>query len=227
MAAEVSVSSRMATLGSRLSAVRSGVIAAREKAAASAAACEATGDALERIQRSKDAADTRTELHRAAVDLLSTVEVDTISVVLGQISALVTAGLVTTFGQGYSFRVENRILRGVSSLDMFVVHTSSDGAEVEREALDSHGGGLSQVVSFLLRVVIVALGGGRRTLILDEPFGHLSSRYLPRLAEFVRQLCERHDIQIIMVSHEAEMAEVATHAYRLCRDENGVEALPV
>ncbi len=134
-----------------------------------------------------------------------------------KVEGLVTAGLQTIFGGGYSFSVEVKTLRGQAAMEFTV---SRDG--VVRDPMDSHGGGLVNIVSMVLRLVIVALTPGlSRTVVLDEPFAHLSQGYIEGVSRFIREIVDSTGIQLLIVSHEAEIAEVADKAYRLF-EEDGV-----
>ncbi len=128
-----------------------------------------------------------------------------------KVEGLVTAGLQTIFGSGYFFAVEVKTLRGQAAMEFTV---RKDG--VISDPMDSHGGGLVNIVSMVLRLVIVALTPGLgRTVVLDEPFAHLSQGYIEGVSKFIRGIVDSTGIQLIIVSHEAEIAEVADQAYRL------------
>lgn len=46
----------------------------------------------------------------------------------------------------------------------------------------------------------------RKLLVLDEPFRHLSSSYRPRVRAMLEALAEEFSVQIVMVTHAAELA---------------------
>ena len=128
-----------------------------------------------------------------------------------KVEALVSRGLQTIFGGDYHFRIEMRVLRKQAAMDFTVIHD-----QVERDPMDSHGGGLVNVIAMVLRLTIVALTPGlSRTVVLDEPFAQLSDGYLEGMGRFIRELVDATDIQLVIVSHEPEIADVADKAYRL------------
>lgn len=128
-----------------------------------------------------------------------------------RVEGLVSRGLSLIFGEGYGFRVEVGNLRGQAAMTFRIVTP-----EGEFDPLQSHGGGVVNVVSFVLRVVVAALTPGlSRALVLDEPFAQLSSEFLEPMALFLRELVDASGIQLLIVSHEPEIAAVADHAYRL------------
>lgn len=134
-----------------------------------------------------------------------------------KVEGLVSRGLQTIFGSSYSFKIAMRMLRNQAAMDFTIV-----SGDTERDPMESHGGGLVNVIAMVLRLTIVALTPGlSRTVVLDEPFAQLSAGYLDGMGRFIRELVDATDIQLIIVSHEAEIAEVADQAYRLYREDGG------
>ena len=100
------------------------------------------------------------------------------------------------------------------------------GEQVKGDIRNSFGGGLSVVVATLLRIVIVMRMRDkvRPILFLDEPIKDLSpeypdqdivaSRYRDRMAEFLKILTSETNIQVVMVTHEPNYAEVSDVDYR-------------
>lgn len=130
-----------------------------------------------------------------------------------RVEGLVSRGLSVIFGEGYGFKVEVGQSRGQASMEFKVVTP-----EGERAPLESHGGGVVNVVAFVLRVVIAALTPGiSRTLILDEPFAQLSAEFLEPMGSFLRELVDATGLQLLIVSHEEEIAAVADKAYRIAK----------
>ncbi len=134
-----------------------------------------------------------------------------------KVEALVSRGLQTIFGMGYSFTIQMRMLRKQAAMEFTITREL-----VERDPMDAHGGGLVNVIALVLRLTIVALTPGlSRTVVLDEPFAQLSQGYIEGMSQFIRELVDATGIQLIIVSHETEIAEVADQAYRLFREEDG------
>jgi DNA repair exonuclease SbcCD ATPase subunit len=127
------------------------------------------------------------------------------------IEGLVTRGLQTVFGSDLSFHIVQS-LRGKQVVVDFVVRTTLiDGRTVDTDVLAARGGGLAAVVGFLLRLVVLLLSPTRQdtVLVLDEPFAHLSKEYVPAMAAFLRELCDKTAVQILLVTHQPEFADVA------------------
>jgi len=134
--------------------------------------------------------------------------------VQAKIQALVTHGLQTIFGEDIFFQINTASRGKLAASDLVIVSVKGD-ERVETPVLDARGGGVANVVGFLLRLIIVLLTpNARRTIILDETFAQLSAEYEPLLAEFLRELVDKADVQIIMVTHSTAFDEVADKSYR-------------
>ena len=77
-----------------------------------------------------------------------------------------------------------------------------DGKRVD--PMTSVSGGVLDVAAFGLRLAVVLMRGGSKTLVFDEPFRFLSRDRRELLAEVLEQLSSKHGVQIIMVTHHAE-----------------------
>lgn len=140
------------------------------------------------------------------------------------IESLVTRGLQTVFNAPeLSFHITQG-LRGKQVIVDFAVRTTwADGRVVDTDVLAARGGGMAAVVGFLLRLVLVLLSPSRQgsVLILDEPFAHLSREYVPAMAAFLRELCDKTSVQIVLVTHQPEFAEVADIRHQFSLDDQG------
>ena len=133
-----------------------------------------------------------------------------------QIEGLVTRGLQTIFSENLSFHLVSSLRGSAANIDFIVVTHLEDGSAVETPVLDGRGGGLAAIVGFLLRVVVLMLDetSGSRVLILDETFAHVSAEYEPRLAEFIKDLVDGTDLQVLMVTHSTAYSDLADKVYR-------------
>jgi DNA repair exonuclease SbcCD ATPase subunit len=132
--------------------------------------------------------------------------------VVSAIENVTSAGLSSVFGEPIALHL-TQVVRA-RRVEMDVTVSTSDG--LNTPILDARGGGLAAVTAFLLRLTILLLtNGARRLIVADEPFAHLSREYAPKMAEFLRELCERTDTQILMVSHDDSFVEEADVVVRL------------
>lgn len=127
-----------------------------------------------------------------------------------RIETLVTYGLQSVFGEGYSFHLEQAVSRGVVTYDFKL---QLDGRTTS--LVEAHGGGVLAVVGYLLRVVHTILSGSRRLLLLDETFAHVSRAHLPAVVELVRVLSDKLGFQHVVITHADEFEELADVTYKL------------
>lgn len=139
-----------------------------------------------------------------------------------QIETLVTHGLQSVFGDDelrFAIVQEMKARR----LDTrFVIRSKVEGQELETSILDARGGGVAAVAGFLLRLIMTLLRPDRtHFLLLDETFAQLSVNYEPALAEFLAELVEKTDVQLLMVTHSSAYEDVATNLYRFALGKDG------
>ncbi len=139
-----------------------------------------------------------------------------------QIEGLVTMGLQTIFEQNLSFHIIQRTGLKSAQVEFIIRSTFDDGRTVDTPLLDARGGGLVATVGFLLRLVIILLSKPKNPLlVLDETFAHVSAEYLEGIADFLKEITQKTDVQIIMITHQTELCETADKLYRFSLDKNG------
>lgn len=133
-----------------------------------------------------------------------------------QIEGLVTRGLQTIFNENLSFHLISSLKGNTANIDFVVVTHLEDGTSIETPVLDGRGGGLAAIVGFLLRVVVLMLDDTVKSpiLFLDETFAHVSAEYEPRLAEFIKELVDGTDLQVLMVTHSTAYSDLANKVYK-------------
>lgn len=131
------------------------------------------------------------------------------------IEDIVQLALDAVFPDEYEFRVVFEIKRGKTEARLCFLRNG-----VEIDPLISSGGGVSDVVAFALRLAVWSLGKTRRVIILDEPFRYLSKDLQPKAGEMLKNLSSRLKLQMIMVTHEEEMIDIADKKFvvKLVRD---------
>lgn len=131
------------------------------------------------------------------------------------IESIITRGLRSIFfDKTYSFVVNQEVKRSVPSVSFAIL---DDGMELD--VVDEVGGGIADVVSLLLRLAFMILYRPkvRQLLVLDESAKHLSSIYQPYLGKFLKQVCAELGITILMVTHQAQLAEEADQIFRISK----------
>jgi ABC-type branched-subunit amino acid transport system ATPase component len=168
------------------------------------------------------------ELHDQVTAMLTRIGEESQQVAQRQVEELVTRGLQTIFGAEYSFRLVQSVKGNQAQVDFMLV--SDYGGTVgdsygpfETPVMGARGGGMADAVGFMLRLVVLLLTPSlRRILALDEPFAHVSAEYEPRLAEFLREVCDKADVQIVLVTHSDAFSDLADTRYRFQLDATGM-----
>jgi len=124
---------------------------------------------------------------------------------------LITYILQYIFEQDYKFELEFGKRGNLQECNFKVI--SPDGVEIT-DTLDALGGGILDVLSFGLRLVLMELIKPRYEgfVCLDESFKHVSINYLPKIRALLKEINKRFDKQIILVTHQRELID-ATNNY--------------
>jgi DNA repair exonuclease SbcCD ATPase subunit len=159
-------------------------------------------------------------LDRIAV-VLSSYADERQAVVQHQIEGIVTQGLRTIFGEDLAFKVVNKMVGRRPEIDFMLVSRHGD-TELETSILDARGGGVAAVAGFLLQAVLVLLVPNQTpVLFLDEVFSQVSVDFLPAVSSFIRELVDRTDLQVVMVTHSDVFTDDADRVYRFTQS-NGL-----
>lgn len=135
------------------------------------------------------------------------------------IEVLQTEGLRSVFhDQDLRVRAEIGVVRGKVSVDLLTSHRREDGTIVKAPALDAFGGAVTTIQSVLLRLSLIFRRGLRPVLFLDETLPAIDERYIHRTATFLKALCERLDVGILVVTHNQALLDASDCAYRIRKD---------
>jgi ABC-type uncharacterized transport system YnjBCD ATPase subunit len=139
-----------------------------------------------------------------------------------QVEELVTRALQVVFGENLSFHVVQSVKANRAEVD-FVLRSTYGEQVIDTPVMEARGGGMAAVVGFVLRLVVLLLTpGARRFLALDESFAHVSASYEPRVAEFLREVADKADVQILLVTHSTAYGDLADARYRLTLGSDGI-----
>ncbi|MCK9154695.1 MAG: hypothetical protein M0P12_01125 [Paludibacteraceae bacterium] len=131
-----------------------------------------------------------------------------------KIEAVITEVLRTLYGTQYSFLINYGEKNNRSCLEIEVKKTYGD-YEVKRD-ISGHGGGISDSICIPLRALI--LKGSQDIgdiLFLDEAYKHVDSEIAENVGMFLRGLCEKMEMQIIMLSHNESILQQAERGFFL------------
>lgn len=121
-----------------------------------------------------------------------------------RIASVVSRCLAAVFEQPYVFQIIFERKRGRTEANLVF---ERGGNLVD--PMTASGGGVVDVAAFALRLscLLLAKPPLRRLLLADEPFHNLSQQYQPRVAELLMSLSKELDMQIVMVTHDAEFVQ--------------------
>jgi DNA repair exonuclease SbcCD ATPase subunit len=93
---------------------------------------------------------------------------------------------------------------------------------VEGDPINSYGGGAAVIISFVLRVAVMARMKMANLHILDESMLALSNSYVPSAAAFMRRLSEETGINILLVTHNPEFINHSHVSYEGRKEGSGI-----
>jgi len=133
-----------------------------------------------------------------------------------KIESLVTMAVRSVFDKDYRFICEFEIKRNKSEVSLMI----QEGDKEPYVPKEDQGGGLIDVVSLALRVVLWSMEKprSRNTFFLDEP-GRWTGRFVGRFGQVLKELSEKLGIQMIAVTHDPELLEVADRSWEVIRKE--------
>lgn len=133
-----------------------------------------------------------------------------------QIEILVTHCLQFVFGPDLEFVIELTETSGKADAQFYVISVVN-GEKIKTKPQDARGGGIVDVISLALRIAIIQSTNYYKDgpIILDEPAKHVSSDYIANVAQFLKQISDVFQRQVIMVTHNHYLSEIADLAYRV------------
>lgn len=160
--------------------------------------------------------DVTLQLEQETLRLLQLASAATWDATKKLVEELVTRALQSVFyDKSYKFVLKQETKRGTASVS-FVVEDQG----MELDLVDELGGGIVDVVALVLRIAFVLLyrPKTRPVLFLDEPLKHLWSGYQPYAAKFLKQVCGETGLQLLIVTHQNELASYADQVFQISKD---------
>ena len=128
---------------------------------------------------------------------------------IGKIEGMVSDGLRRVFGEGIGLVIEKKeTARGITYRILV-----RDG-ETIGDPMRFFGGGIQNVVAFLLRVILIKRFKLAPFLALDEQFSNVSPEYQPRVAQLLKTLSGL-GFTIFAVSQQPAITAGADTVYKL------------
>ena len=156
----------------------------------------------------------KAELYQKCTEVFKTWLEDSLDKNVNSISQLVTTGLRHVLGdQELSFHIRQDPQKNRLSMRFVMEEDGNEG-----DPVDSFGGGAAVIVSFVLRLAIMARIGMGTLLLLDESMAALWNGYVPSCADFMRRLSEQTGVNVLMVTHNPDFISHAHVAYEGHKD---------
>lgn len=129
-----------------------------------------------------------------------------------KLEKLVSYALSVIFEKQYKFVVDFD-QRGQQSEATFMIIDELGNAQNVKEA---HGGGIIVIVAYILRAIVMMSAQPKLMPIMidDEPFAQVSADFRPRLVDFLQRFAESSGVQLVMVTHNHDLAEIGDKKYR-------------
>ena len=168
----------------------------------------AVGSEIELLERRDNTEEAQLFLQRVAQDTQNQLRY--------HIKDLMQLCLDTFWDGEIEFDMEFKSARGkIECKLMFII----DGEEVD--IINGDGGGAVDISAFGLRLCAWTLGQTRNTMILDEPFKHLSEDHREQASAMLKELSDKLGLQMIIVTHDPKIADVADRTFKVERKRVG------
>ena len=133
------------------------------------------------------------------------------------VSNLTTMAMEAVFSDPYQVQIEFVPRRNKTECDISFVRNGNS-----RDPMESVGLGASDIGGFALRVAAwcIQKQKTRPVLLLDEPFKHLSFNFHNDASALLKEVSDRLNLQIIMVSHSEEMASFSDKVFTVGQQKN-------
>ena len=120
---------------------------------------------------------------------------------IGKVESIVSDGLKLVFDQDLQLVIERKEGAKGDSYRLMVQE-----GDVIGPPIDTMGGGVVNVISFLLRVIMIQRFKLNKLIVLDEAFNNVSSDRLPRVSEMLKSLCDDYDYTILSITQQPLLA---------------------
>src|SRR5271157_610538 len=139
---------------------------------------------------------------------------------IGKIEGIVSDGLRRVFNNDHiGLLIEKKETARGNSYRLLVKKGETVG-----NPMDSFGGGVQNVVAFLLRVILIKRFKLAPFIALDEQFSNVSPEYQPRVSEMLKVL-SKMGFTIFAISHQPTITSAADTIYEVVVDEGFPPAL--
>ena len=154
----------------------------------------------EKIQKDMNDINKETDSLLELKDFLMSVSANYRDQLCNLFTSLVTEALTSIFEKDIRFNIKLYSYRNEPAIDVSVIENN-----LEVDPQKSCGGGLNDIISFVIKIIFIYLKKSSRIIILDEPLKFLSRDYIEQSSNFIHDISKRMNIQIILVSHKPDL----------------------
>ena len=138
-----------------------------------------------------------------------------------EVEQLVTQGLRSIFEDDtIQFNIDFITKRNQIEAE-FTLSREEDKTRIQGDILSTYGGGVVDVISISLRIIIMQLMKVKGPLILDEPGKNISAQFISAFGKFLTEVSNTFDRQIVMITHNSKLVEFANNIIEVYQT-NGV-----
>jgi len=150
-------------------------------------------------------------ISKEALSIIQIVAKQTQENVQYHIDNIITSCL-KNFGKDYKFKCDFVIRREKTECDMYL---DKNGEKLS--PYDEVGGSILQICEFALRCSLWSLLKSKLNnfLFLDEPFNGIKKNLYDKLITVVQDISQKLNLQIIIISHDDEILNVADNVIKL------------
>jgi len=166
--------------------------------------------------------ENREDLLRLVAELFRTLLDREVTMGVKAVEDLQSRGLQSVFSdQDLSVEAKVGIQRGKVSVDLTTTERKSDGVVIKDDSITGFGGSVTTVQSVLFRIIVILRRGLRPLMLLDEALPAFDPKYSVNVGEFLKALCKRTGLDILLVTHNLALAESVENSYRIVRRPTG------
>lgn len=142
-----------------------------------------------------------------------------------RIEDIVSEALNVVFGGNHRFMIDLS-LRGNQPVADYYLNDDSVITKLEKPDYD-RGGGKVDIIALALRLAVGEMEGIEGPLFLDEVGKHVSKEYAPAVAYFLKEYSATFGRQIILITHNTDLAEVGEVSLAVKRSVSGESEVSV
>lgn len=142
-----------------------------------------------------------------------------------RIEDIVSEALNVVFGGNHKFIID-LTLRGNQPVAEYYLNDDSVLTKLEKPDYD-RGGGKVDIIALALRLAVGEMEGITGPLFLDEVGKHVSKEYAPAVAYFLKEYSANFGRQIILITHNADLAEIGEVSLSVKRSQGGESEVSV